>query len=112
MAKKATTRKPGKKRVPFWVTMDMTPLYMIAVIAAVLGFAFFVGRVPKKGSIHVCMDAYAAARTAADSERVDAERPFDTPKMRASSCGTLRETPEYARVLREQQEKAARRGHA
>jgi hypothetical protein len=109
---KTAGRKPGKKRVPFWVTMDMTPVYMGAVVAVVLGSAIFMGRAPRKGSIHACIEAYAAARTQADSERVDAQRPFDTPKAHGSSCGALRGTPEYARILREQQEHAARRGHA
>ncbi len=100
--------KAGKKRVPFWLTMDMTPVYMALVVAVVLASAVLVGRTPRKGSIHACMDAYAAAHTQQDTERVDAQRPFDTPKMRGVSCGSLRTTPEYECVEREQ----ARHAHA
>jgi hypothetical protein len=112
MAKRPVRRAGGRKRVPWWVTMDMTPMYVVAVIALMIGLTMVMGRAPRKGSIHACIDAYAAARTQADSERVDAQRPFDTPKMRGVSCGALRGTPEYVRILREQSERAGRSGHA
>lgn len=115
MAKRPVRQAARKKRVPWWVTMDMTPLYVAGVIVLMLGLTVFLGRTPRKGSIHACIEAYAAAPTHADSERVDAQRPFDTPKLRGVSCGSLRGTPAYVRVLREQQEHAARparRGHA
>jgi hypothetical protein len=111
MARK-TVRTAAKKRVPWWVTMDMTPVYAALVVAVMLGLTIMLGRAPRKGSIHACIDAYAAARTQADTERVDAQRPFDTPKLRGVSCGSLRGTPEYVRIQREQTEHATRRGHA
>jgi hypothetical protein len=95
-------RKAGNKRVPFWVTMDLTPLYIVAVVASVMLSAWLVSRTPRRGSIHACIDAYAAARTQQDTERVDAQRPFDSPRMRGASCGSLRGTPDYDRVLRQQ----------
>ncbi|HEX6041732.1 hypothetical protein [Longimicrobium sp.] len=109
MASRKPVRKPGKKRVPFWVTMDMTPLYIVGVCVVVVMAAWLVGRAPRKGSIHACIDAYAAAHTQQDTERVDRQRPFDTPKMRGVSCGGLRGTPEYQRELQHQQ---ASRAHA
>lgn len=115
MAKKPVRKAAGKKRVPWWVTMDMTPLYVAGLIVVMLGLTVFLGRAPRKGSIHACIEAYAAAATKADSEKVDAQRPFDSPKMRGASCGSLKESPEYVRILRQQQEHAARpasRGHA
>jgi hypothetical protein len=111
MAKRAG-KAPRGRRVPWWVTMDLTPLYVVAVLASVFASAMLIGRAPRNGSIHACIDAYAAATTAADSERVDAQRPFDNPKMRGIRCGALRETPEYARIRRQQAERPARRGHA
>ena len=102
MASRKPVRRAGRKRVPFWVTMDMTPLYMAAVVASVLASAWFVGRAPRTGSIHACIVAYADARTQQDTERVDGQRPFDTPKVRGVTCGSLRGTPAYERVLHEQ----------
>ena len=95
-------RKAGKKRVPFWVTMDMTPLYIVGVVVTVLLSAWLVSRAPRTGSIHACIDAYAAAHTQQDTERVDRQRPFDSPKARGASCGSLRGTPAYDQVLRQQ----------
>lgn len=108
MASRKPVRKAGNKRVPFWVTMDMTPLYIVGVVASVLLSAWLVGRTPRSGSIHACIDAYAAAHTQQDTERVDTQRPFDTPKMRGVSCGSLRGTPAYDRVLRQQTQHASR----
>lgn len=108
MASRKPVGRAGKKRVPFWVTMDTTPLYIAAVVASVLVSAWFVGRTPREGSIHACIDAYAAARTQQDTGRVDAQRPFDTPKMRGVSCGSLRGTPAYERALHGQAARASR----
>lgn len=114
MATKAR-RAAGNKRVPWWVTMDMTPLFVVVVIAWVLGLTALLGRATPRGSIHACVDAYAAAHSKEDTARVDAQRPFDTPRIRGASCGSLRGTAEYVRMEREQREhatRAVRRGHA
>lgn len=102
--------KKSKKRgsVPFWVSRDLTLVWVLLTAAGLIGFTLFLGSHAPMGSITECMHRYAGAHTHDDTVRVDSERPFDTAKAHSPSCGALKKTPEYARALRDN----ARRQHA
>ncbi|HEX8393981.1 MAG TPA: hypothetical protein VF665_16680 [Longimicrobium sp.] len=96
-----TRPKPRNKnkRVPFWITMDLGWIRVVAIVGIAFAIVAVLQNRPRTGSIAECLDQYDRASTARDSARVDSLRPFGTKKMPGESCGSLRKTPAYARAL-------------
>jgi hypothetical protein len=93
------TPRRKTRRVPFWITMDLMWVRVVAILAISFAIVVFLQNRPRMGSIAECIDRYEAASTLRDSARIDSLRPYESKKARGESCGALRKSPAYARAL-------------